>query len=129
MLRLGQTLMYRLSLDDLQRVAETRGTGGDGPLGSAPFVGQVVPLVVTRILLEHVGENQHAVNGQALLDGPDRLWVTTVREGDEPGQWSVVDELQHARLLEMLEIARRCEQQLQDAIAAQPCRALAESQS
>lgn len=31
--------------------------------------------------------NPSGVNGQVFLDGNDVLWVTSVVQGDKPGQW------------------------------------------
>jgi hypothetical protein len=36
---------------------------------------------------EH-GPDFDGVNGQAFLDGNDVLWITSAKEGTEPGQWS-----------------------------------------
>ena len=41
-----------------------------------------------RVLGAEYGPGVPGVNGQAFLDGNDVLWVTSAREGTEPGQWS-----------------------------------------
>jgi len=40
-----------------------------------------VPLMVVKV-------SGDRINGQALLDGNDSVWVKSATEGDEPGQWS-----------------------------------------
>lgn len=71
---------YRLSESDLEIITSQRiKTGANG---NSHEVGQVVPLLIVR---RWPGD---AVNGQAILDGEDSLWVQSARQGDEPGNWS-----------------------------------------
>lgn len=49
--------------------------------GNTVRAGQQYPLIVTR----RFGDG--AVNGQVMLDGSDTLWVTSVFEGEQPGQY------------------------------------------
>jgi len=50
-------------------------------VGSPLSAGDRVPLIVVKV-------SGDRVNGQAILDGNDSLWVEGVTEGDEPGQWA-----------------------------------------
>lgn len=86
MLTLGTTLLYRLSIDDVRRITEQRGTSTTTGRGNAHSVGEPRPLLVTAITLEGDGATTH-INGQVLLDGADQLWVTHVREGAGWGEW------------------------------------------
>lgn len=52
-------------------------------LGSTVIEGDVVPLDVTRVIAPMEG----LINGRAILDGNDVLWVTGASEGLEPGTW------------------------------------------
>ena len=55
--------------------------------GSYVIAGEEVPLVIVRVWEDEFGPGMPGVNGQALLDGDDALWVTSAGEGDGPGQW------------------------------------------
>lgn len=113
----GRTVLYTLSEDDAQQINRRRTTGksiaarllwsvvgrhaeaipansDDGSvrawpagaqahIGNAASAGDVVPLVVVK-----VWPDGHGVNGQAFLDGNDALWVTSAKEGTEPGTWA-----------------------------------------
>ncbi|KKK65507.1 hypothetical protein LCGC14_2973460, partial [marine sediment metagenome] len=39
---------------------------------------------------DEFGPGYQGVNGQAFLDGNDSLWVTSVQEGYESGQWEAI---------------------------------------
>jgi hypothetical protein len=52
--------------------------------------GERVPMIITQVWPNEFGPNHHGVNGQAFLDGSDSLWVTSVEEGDQPGQWEAI---------------------------------------
>ena len=86
----GRIVQYRLSVDDLRRVALLRGTSGHHG-GNPHDVGQVVPLVVVVVWPNEHGPNYDGINGQAFLDGNDTLWITSAKEdpaGIMPGTWS-----------------------------------------
>ena len=60
---------------------------GDAPgwiahIGNTARGGALVPLVVVQVWPDDL------VNGQAILDGNDSLWVTAVKQGHMPGQWT-----------------------------------------
>ena len=54
--------------------------------GNSASAGDVVPLVVVRVWPNEFGD-QPGINGQAILDGNDTLWITSAKEGTEPGTW------------------------------------------
>jgi len=82
---LGRRVHYILTAE---QAAEINGwrlrfplAGSQGHVGSRVIDGDVVALDVTRVSLDG------PINGRALLDGNDVLWVTGVSEGTEPGTW------------------------------------------
>lgn len=78
----GRIVLYTLSENDVQRIANDRLNAGPGlAYGNVQHPGDVVPLIVVR---PWAGRQ---INGQAVLDGNDRLWITSAAEGDQPGQW------------------------------------------
>lgn len=62
--------------------------GAQAHIGNTAREGDTVPLLVVRVWPNEYGENVPGVNGQAFLDGNDVLWVTSAKEGTQPGQWS-----------------------------------------
>lgn len=83
---IGRIVHYKLSEHDADRINGKRRNGDD--TGNAAYEGDVVPLVIVRVWPDEGGPGIPGVNGQALLDGYDTLWVTSAHEGAEPGQWS-----------------------------------------
>lgn len=59
--------------------------GFQAHVGNPVGPGEIVPLIITLVLPTDDGP---LINGQAILDGNDALWVTNAKEGTEPGQWS-----------------------------------------
>lgn len=57
-------------------------------VGNEVEVGQKYPMLITRVWSspEQVHDGV-AVQGQVFLDGNDNLWVTSVVQGDNEGQW------------------------------------------
>jgi hypothetical protein len=43
-------------------------------------------MLITRLWTDAPDEDS-VVQGQVFLDGNDSLWVTSVKQGSEPGQW------------------------------------------
>ena len=111
----GRTVLYTLSEDDAMKINRRRTSGGEihkrmqtsvpsvqgdatsiygwpegaqAHIGNHASAGEVVPLVVVKVWPNEYGENIPGVNGQALLDGNDALWVTSAKEGTEPGTWA-----------------------------------------
>jgi hypothetical protein len=61
--------------------------GAQAHIGNNAHPGEEYPLVVTRVWPDEFGPDVPGVNGQVLLDGNDCLWVTSVGEGPNEGQW------------------------------------------
>jgi len=76
MVTIGDTLIYRLSSDDVMRIAALR----------AHMVGQPMPLIVTGTFRRQAGAPE-SVNGQVMLDGFGALWVVARDEGTEAGEY------------------------------------------
>ncbi len=85
-LRIGEVVQYHLSPIDVERIRERRTTSG---YGNAPYVGELVPLVITKVWPNEFGDGVPGVSGQAILDGSDTLWVTSVGPNlaGSPGTW------------------------------------------
>lgn len=93
---IGQTVLYKLSESDAERINRRRGAkpwsdpnwshGAQAHVGNPVSAGEVVPLVIVRVWPNEY-DDAPGVNGQAILDGNDSLWVTSAREGSEPGTW------------------------------------------
>lgn len=101
----GRIVHYRLSAGDIERIQMRRAKNFGG---NHHRTGDLVPLIIVRVWPdEYTASNSRygisepdgtvrwvdvrshfGVNGQALLDGNDSLWVCSAPEGDEPGMWS-----------------------------------------
>ncbi len=94
MVQLGDTVLYQLSDEDVESINRRYGhashnqdlmriskTGYQAHFGNRVVKGRVIVLIVTRVW------TSTCVNGQAILDGNDSLWVTNVCKGEGPGQW------------------------------------------
>ena len=88
---------YKLSADDAAKINRRRTTptsiaerikekiwpaGAQAHIGNEAFEGQILPMVITGIW------GDTCVNGQVFLDGNDTLWVTSVQQGSDPGNWN-----------------------------------------
>lgn len=62
--------------------------GAQAHIGNSAHEGDVVPLLIVRVWPNEYGHDVPGVNGQAMLDGNDALWITGAREGTEPGTWA-----------------------------------------
>jgi hypothetical protein len=97
----GRIVLYRVKLDDLERLAPQIGgkvykpADGEagvpelrGPLNTIS-VGDEFPAVVVRPWHTpgQYAQGSSCLNAQALLDGPHSLWVLSAHEGTEPGTW------------------------------------------
>lgn len=78
---LGRTVLFKLSATDAAKANEAHTLSGVRCLGNEHHAGDVVPMVIVREW------SPGMVNGQVLLDGHGSLWVTSVHEGLELGQW------------------------------------------
>jgi len=94
---LGSTVFYTLTkevaksqnrrrVDAASRHQYNSSTGVQSYQGSILVEGDIYPMIVTRVWKDD------SVNGQVFLDGNDVIWVTSVKEGDEPGSFSLSDE-------------------------------------
>lgn len=111
----GRTVLYTLTEDDAKQINRRRTSGseiaarmktsvpsvdGDKPsiygwpegaqahIGNRASAGDVVPLVVVKVWPNEFGPDVPGVNGQVFLDGNDALWITSAKEGTEPGTWA-----------------------------------------
>ncbi len=99
----GRIVHYILSADDTKQINRRRTSrvsiaqnieegkwpiGAQAHIGNSATAGDVVPLMIVRVWPDEYGPGVPGVNGQALLDGNDVLWVTSAREGTEEGQWA-----------------------------------------
>ena len=97
---IGRTVLYRLTEDqalatnkrredarqNLDKMREER-PGFQAHIGNPVSEGEQVPMLITAVWPNEFGPHNHGINGQATLDGNDSLWVTSVEEGEAPGQW------------------------------------------
>lgn len=112
----GRIVHYRLSVADCDSILQDRARAGNLQRGNHPRPGEVVPLLVVRVWDDeykhnveygngvafpgepNTGQNHdpsqwevprspYGINGQAMLDGNDSLWVTSAPEGDGNGFW------------------------------------------
>ena len=95
---IGRIVHYKLSEQDAQSVNRRRvlnagrganwSAGAQAHVGNRVSAGEIVPMIVCIVWPNEHGPTFDGVNGQAFLDGNDSLWVTSAKEGTEPGQWS-----------------------------------------
>lgn len=83
---IGRVVHYRLTQYDVDSI-ERRKTAA-GAVANPHTVGQVVPLDIVLVWPDEHGAGVPGVNGQAKIDGNFQLWITSAREGTEPGTWS-----------------------------------------
>lgn len=103
MVTIGRIVLYKLTEQDAAQINRRRTTGNSiadrikeekWPLGAQAHignyatVGEIYPMIVSRVWLNEFGADIHGINGQVLLDGNDTLWVASAREGELPGQWA-----------------------------------------
>jgi hypothetical protein len=56
--------------------------------GKAPEAEEVYPLIITRVWPKATYDDGLTINGQLIIDGFGGIhWMTSVRHGDQPGQW------------------------------------------
>lgn len=87
---LGRTILYVLGEGDVALIQHNRALFGGCPkhpfeFGNPVKAGDIVPATVTNAW----GGSNDLVNGKAMLDGYDCLWLTSraFNEGKEPGTW------------------------------------------
>ncbi len=81
---IGRIVIYKLNEWDVQRVKEF----GDHNGNYYVSLGQEFPLIIVRVWPDEYGTGVPGVNGQVILDGRERLWITSAKEGTEPGTWN-----------------------------------------
>jgi len=97
----GEVVDYRLTADDVKTIEAAREAGKSH--GNHPRRGDIFPLIVVRVWPDEYDptstfvrgpeevvfhpESPYGVNGQAILDGDDTIWVTTAPQGEFPGCW------------------------------------------
>lgn len=99
----GRIVHYTLTATDAEQIQRRRTNGASisdriaaekWPIGAQAHIGNsanegdVLPLVIVRVWPDEYGPGIPGVNGQVLLDGNDQLWVTSIKEGTEPGTWA-----------------------------------------
>jgi hypothetical protein len=84
----GRIVHYRLSRSDIINIAQRRGTDSTSNAGNVSREGDIVPLIVVRVWPDEWAPGIPGINGQAILDGTDTIWVTSAPEGGRPGEWS-----------------------------------------
>lgn len=100
---IGRIVHYRLTGENAVAINRRRTTsnaiadrikdekwplGAQAHIGNGAVEGDAVPLIIVRVWPDEYGPGVPGVNGQALLDGNDALWVTSAKEGAGPGCWS-----------------------------------------
>ena len=94
---IGRIVHYILTSQDVGAINRRRVSGvGHGPnwpagaqahVGNPESTGEHVPMIICAVWPNEHGPNFDGVNGQVFLDGNDSLWVTSAKEGTEPGTW------------------------------------------
>ena len=95
---IGLMVLYRLTAADASQINKRREDFRQNAVSTPVFahVGNVVseaervPMIITQVWPNEFGPGHSGINGQAFLDGNDSLWVTSVEEGDQPGQWEAI---------------------------------------
>ena len=75
----GRIVLYTLTADNAARINAAR-TGQGCGIGNNVHEFDVVPLIIVRVWPDEGGPGIPGVNGQAILDGNDTLWVTSAYE-------------------------------------------------
>ncbi len=93
----GLNVLYRITAEEalatnkrredarqnIEKMRQER-PGFQAHIGNLIGVGDRFPMVITQIF------PANGINGQVFLDGSDSLWVTSVEEGDAPGQFEPI---------------------------------------
>ena len=88
---IGRIVHYRLSAVDVGEINRRRNgdphspswpSGAQAHVGNYVNPGEVVPMIVAKVW------GPDCINGQAILDGNDSLWVTSALLGDGERNWS-----------------------------------------
>lgn len=81
--KIGLIVLFALAASRVEAINDQRARSEGALRGNAVSIGQIVPLVVTQVWSDEM------INGTALLDGNDTLWVTSVHHSASPreGTW------------------------------------------
>ncbi len=89
----GDALATRKRREDARQNIEKMHDSAPGfqaHVGNKVGGGDRISMIVTRVNQDEFGPGNFGINGQAFLDGNDSLWVVSVQEGDQPGQWEAI---------------------------------------
>lgn len=89
----GKIVLFKLTSKEVERINSRRSdaqhahagsnlSGYQVHVGNEVREGDVLPMLIVRVW------EGGLVNGQVFLDGNDTLWVTSIHEGSEAGQYS-----------------------------------------
>jgi hypothetical protein len=97
---IGRIVHYRLTKEEADKMMQRRTDakeqsgqmqrarpGFQAHVGNPLSEGEAVPMIIVQVWPNEHGPDHDGVNGQALLDGNDSLWVTSAKEGEGPGTW------------------------------------------
>lgn len=88
----GRIVHYTLTEANAERINRRRTSedvrGAQAHVGNFARTGDVLPLLICRVWPDEYGPGVPGVNGQVFLDGNDQFWVTSAKEGTEPGTWA-----------------------------------------
>lgn len=81
----GRIVLYKLSQDDTDELMEL--AQEKNWMFNKPQPGDVIPAIVVKVF------SDGSFNGKAFLDGEPDLWITSIKEGSEPGQyqWPIIE--------------------------------------
>lgn len=85
----GRLVLYKISEADAEAINRRRmlqegqewTVGAQRHTGNNAQAGDLMPTLVVKVW------EGNKINGQVFLDGNDTLWVTSVQQGPEAGQW------------------------------------------
>lgn len=78
---IGHVVILTISEEQAKKINEHRAVNSRVLGGNVAQAGEQYPLIVTAVWSES------CLNGQAMLDGNDTLWITSAQQGDAHGQW------------------------------------------
>lgn len=67
-------------------IAREENTGAVFHVGNPVKAGDIYPMIITRLWTDNPSQDS-PVQGQVFLDGNDNLWVSSVIQGEDHGQW------------------------------------------
>ena len=76
---IGRCVHYCLTKANVAQIRAQRKS--EDNVGNPVHHGQIVPMTIVAVWVDG------KINGQCILDGNDSLWLSTIGEGEEQGQW------------------------------------------